>query len=148
MVYKRNASQNLRIAFTDTPAIFIDENINEKAENEHDPEFEMKRQRLLKKVEMVKQGWSGMGAVQETTEDDSKPNFTSNRVSHFLDDSGPYEEIDDVDEDEDDNDLRSRRPPIGPLPTYISLSKNDDLIEAPENPVQDDGEEEFDERLI
>ena len=143
--------------FQDTTEMVTENNDNDtekKAENEPsasnvDSDFEMKRQRLLKKVEMAKQGWSGMGAVQEATEDDSKPTptSTSNRISHFLDDSGPYEEIDDVDEDEDDNDdLRIKRPPIGPLPTYISLSKNDDLIEAPENPVQD--EEEFDERLI
>lgn len=90
-------------------------------EAELNSSFEKKRQRLLKKVELAKQGWSGMGA-------------TSEKVGVDLDDSGPYEEIDD--------DYDPKRPPIGTLPSFISLSGSaDDKTDAPEP-------EDFDERLI
>lgn len=81
-----------------------------------DESFEKKRQRILKKVELAKQGWSGMAAVQDNP-----------KVEENLDDSGPYEEIDE-----------DPRPPIGPLPSFISLNSNE---------IKED-EEEFEERLI
>lgn len=95
-------------------------------ETEMNSSFEKKRQRLLKKVELAKQGWSGMGATTEK----------SNPID--LDDSGPYEEID------DDFDDDPKRPPIGTLPSFISLSGSaDDKTDEPPEESED-----FDERLI
>lgn len=83
--------------------------------------FEKKRQRLLKKIELAKQGWTGVAM--------EKPSSSN----EFLDDSGPYEEI-----DEDEIEVKKFSEP---LPAFISLTtetKEDEKDEA----------EEFEERLI
>jgi len=74
----------------------------------------------------------------------------------FLDDSGPYEEI--------PEDYLEKRPPIGRLPSYISLESthaNDvtgddgnvdnvaqNVVRMDDNATDEDGQEKFDERLI
>ena len=119
--------------------------VEEKPDDMKNDSFEIKRQRLLKKVDLVKQGWAGMGAVQGGVDSNAQHNQTSS-ANNFtkkptidLDDSGPYEEIDEDSEEE----VFANRPPLGPLPAYISLS----LSETPK-PLEPDEEEEFDERLI
>jgi hypothetical protein len=99
--------------------------------------LEAKRKRLFRKVELAKQGWTGVAvsAEKNNAKDDSK-----------LDDSGPYEEI--PDEDEADA-IEESRTPLGDLPSYIPLDSSPsgdtnvrEAVEvAPEN-------EEVDERLI
>ena len=123
--------------------------------------MEAKRKRLLRKVELAKQGWTGVAAVSEPTS-----SAVVQESNGDLDDSGPYEEIDEGDEEEDgDNavadDTVLRRPPVGELPSFIPLSKDSDEdvcgggdSVAVEGGGESNGEacatveEEFEERLI
>ncbi len=79
--------------------------------------MEAKRKRLLRKVELAKQGWvEGKDGGADKAEPD-------------LDDSGPYEEIEE-------------RAPLGDLPAYIPLEGGGGVDD------EDEEEEEFEERLI
>ena len=75
------------------------------------PELEAKRKRLLRKIELAKQGWTGVSVsmVKEDNEDDA--------ADDKLDDSGPYEKI-----ASDDDEEVVRRPPVGQLGDFISLA--------------------------
>jgi len=121
-----------------------------QSSSNQDHSFEMKRQRLLRKVDLVKQGWSGIGAVQDNTSNGEPKKVCAPLVD--LDDSGPYEEIDDDDDYEEDHQIATR-PPLGRLPSYISLSStaSDATMTTShlivENHVEEE-EEEFEERLI
>ena len=119
--------------------------------------MEAKRKRLLRKVELAKQGWTGVAAVSE-------PSRALVQGNGDLDDSGPYEEIDEGDEEDDDNaaadDTVLRRPPVGELPSFIPLSKDsdEDGCGGGDSVAVEGGdakgeacatvEEEFEERLI
>ena len=74
-------------------------------------EMEAKRKRLLRKIELAKQGWTGVSVVPVIDEDAA--------ADDKLDDSGPYEKI--ATDDEDEGTTRSR-PPIGQLGDFISLA--------------------------
>ena len=110
--------------------------------------FEQKRQRLLKKVEMAKQGYKTAQLVAMQEEEKEVPE--DNDLD--LDDSGPYEEIDeDIDETESDIVIDMiNRPPVRRLPSFIPLSSgqigsfqtDDKNVPLPEE------EEEYEERLI
>jgi len=63
-------------------------------------EMEAKRKRLLRKIELAKQGWTGVTVTAEP--------------AAALDDSGPYERIDSAEEE--------ARPPVGQLGDFISLA--------------------------
>ena len=120
--------------------------------------MEAKRKRLLRKVELAKQGWTGVAAVSE-------PSRPLVQGSGDLDDSGPYEEIDEEEEEEDGDDNAAaddtvlRRPPVGELPSFIPLSKDSDEDGCGDSVAVEGGdakggacataaEEEFEERLI
>lgn len=75
-------------------------------------EMEAKRKRLLRKIELAKQGWTGVSVVPVIDEDAA--------ADDKLDDSGPYEKIA-TDDEEDEGTTRSR-PPIGQLGDFISLA--------------------------
>jgi len=127
--------------------------------HQQDHSFEMKRQRLLRKVDLVKQGWSGVGAVQDNnsnTTSDQEPKTKACGAPPLveLDDSGPYEEIDE--DDYEDHQVANTRPPLGRLPSYISLSSSASNANMStttssqfvvENQVEEP-DEEFEERLI
>ena len=98
-----------------------------KMEEGEDAEFQAKRKRLLRKVELAKQGWTGIALVEDPKEE----------AEADLDDSGPYEEI--------DEDPEPERPPIGELPSFIPLESNNP---SEESPIENKDEEEFEERLI
>jgi hypothetical protein len=110
--------------------------------------LEAKRKRLMRKVELAKKGWTGVGAVRGECNDVD------------LDDSGPYEEIDEGNsEEEGDSSIVSTRPPLGRLPSFIPLSRDSDDDEekkaeekeiAQLSPIHDgkEGDEEYEERLI
>ena len=111
--------------------------------------FEQKRQRLLKKVEMAKQGYKTAASV--TMQEEEKEVPEDNDLD--LDDSGPYEEIDeDVEETESDIVIDMiNRPPVNRLPSFIPLTSgqiesfqtDDKNVALPE-----EEEEEYEERLI
>ncbi len=82
--------------------------------------LQAKRQRLMRKVELAKQGWSGMATTNV----------------HDPDDSGPYEEI--PDDDYEDNDDLPDRAPLGALPAFIPLKHEQET----------EDEENYSERLI
>ena len=88
---------------------------------------------------MAKQGWSGMGAVQ----DSKAPLATCNAD---LDDSGPYEEIDEDEPPEVDG--AEKRPALGRLPSFISLNSTHTPEDANEINQDNNKTEEFEERLI
>jgi len=71
-------------------------------------EIEAKRKRLLRKVELAKQGWTGV-SVSVVQEDD-------------LDDSGPYEKIEGDDDENNEDNQGLTRAPIGQLGDFISLA--------------------------
>ena len=73
-----------------------DEQVNEAIEELK--VVEAKRKRLLRKIELAKQGWT-------------RPDN--------MDDSGPYEKIDNDDSSEDEGTVRT---PIGQLGDFISLA--------------------------
>jgi len=76
-------------------------------------EMDAKRKRLLRKIELAKQGWTGV-TVSVAKEGSS---------SGKLDDSGPYEKIDsDTSDDEGGGQGRVARQPIGQLGDFISLA--------------------------
>ena len=72
------------------------------------PELESKRKRLLRKIELAKQGWTGVSVSVIKDEAEEK-----------LDDSGPYEKID---SDSSGEDEVVTREPIGQLGDFISLA--------------------------
>jgi len=91
--------------------------------------LEAKRKRLLRKVELAKKTWGGQG------EDN-------------LDDSGPYEEI-----DEGPAPCEDVRAPMGELPSFIPLDSDAETLNLPSENVREAVEEpqegeEVDERLI
>ena len=104
--------------------------------------YETRRRRLLQKVELAKQGWTGVAVTKEKVVDP--------------DDSGPYEEID---EEEEEAEVVPR-PPIGELPSFIPLgncSSDEEGVEGKatesnkDTHILADGvqeEEEYEERLI
>ena len=73
------------------------------------PELESKRKRLLHKIELAKQGWTGVSVSVIKDESEGK-----------LDDSGPYEKIDSDSSDEEETPVA--REPIGHLGDFISLA--------------------------
>ncbi len=91
--------------------------------------LEAKRKRLLKKVELAKQAWAGVAPQEEKRAEDKEED---------MDDSGPYEEIDEEDE--------PAREPIGDLPAFIPLETGGDAQEDEERGTEED--EKIDERLI
>ena len=122
--------------------------------------LEAKRKRLLRKVELAKQGWTG---VATATGEPSQSQSESKADGDDLD-TTPYEEID---EDEEGDDAAAdqtvlRRPPVGELPSFIPLSRDsgdedggdevavaDSLSSAAkDNSLVAANEEEFEERLI
>ena len=86
--------------------------------SETSSEMEARRKRLLRKIELAKQGWTGI-SVSVVDEDEDLEEDT---VIHHdkLDDSGPYEKI--TDENDDLEESASSRPPIGQLGDFISLA--------------------------
>ena len=65
-----------------------------------------------------------------------------------LDDSGPYEEIDEDINEDDDKQVPNNRPPVKRLPSFIPLSSGEiDNFQNNDKDVEED-EEEFEERLI
>merc|ERR1712203_307622 len=112
--------------------------------------FELKRQRLLKKVEMAKQGYKTAASVTMQEEEKEVPDEDNDLD---LDDSGPYEEIDeDVEETESDIVIDMiNRPPVNRLPSFIPLTSgqiesfqtDDKNVALPE-----EEQEEYEERLI
>ena len=116
--------------------------------------MEAKRKRLMKKVELAKQGWTGLGTAGEPIQCQTEGDDL---------DTTPYEEIDEDDEEAAD-DTVLRRPPVGELPSFIPLSRDSDeedggdaevAVTASLSVAKDDGvaaaakvEEEFEERLI
>ena len=71
------------------------------------PELESKRKRLLRKIELAKQGWTGVSVsvIKDETEE--------------LNDSGPYEKID---SDSSGEEEKVSREPVGQLGDFISLA--------------------------
>ena len=72
--------------------------------------METKRKRLLRKIELAKQGWTGVTVTpaQDGNQDDELG----------LDESGPYEQVaGEVEEEEEVS-----RPPVGALGDFISLA--------------------------
>ncbi len=96
------------------------------AASETNSEMEAKRKRLLRKIELAKQGWTG---ISVSLVDDLEEDTVIHHDQEKLDESGPYEKIADGDEEEDDS--VSQRPPIGQLGDFISLagysSEDEDL---------------------
>ena len=128
--------------------------------------METKRKRLMRKVELAKQGWTGLGTASELSRGQRVQSGSTNADGGDrgdLDDSGPYEEIDEDDEEEAVDDTVLRRPPVGELPSFIPLSRESDdedgddggaeiavteSVTKDDGVVADKGEEEFEERLI
>merc|ERR1719186_929472 len=81
--------------------------VNAKSEEPVKEDLEAKRKRLLKKIEVAKQGWSKAG--DDDAEDENMKN---------MDESGPFENIDD-DSSEDEVVTRA---PIGQLGDFISIA--------------------------
>jgi len=108
--------------------------------------FEQKRQRLLKKVEMAKQGYKTAASVTMQEKEVPEDNDLD------LDDSGPYEEIDeDVDETESDIVIDMiNRPPVRRLPSFIPLTSGQSFQTDDKNVAlpEEEEEEEYEERLI
>ena len=94
----RYYQENRRMEDQETPA-------QEAAEGT--PELEGKRKRLLRKIELAKQGWTGVSV--SVIKDEAQE----------LDDSGPYEKID---SDSSGEDEKVTREPIGQLGDFISLA--------------------------
>jgi len=96
------------------------------AASETNSEMEAKRKRLLRKIELAKQGWTG---ISVSLVDDLEEDTVIHHDQEKLDESGPYEKIADGDEEEDDS--VSPRPPMGQLGDFISLagysSEDEDL---------------------
>ena len=96
------------------------------ATSETNSEMEAKRKRLLRKIELAKQGWTGISV--SVVDDDLEEDTVIHHDHGKLDDSGPYEKIPDDDEEED---FVPQRPPIGQLGDFISLagysSEDEDL---------------------
>lgn len=78
--------------------------------------MEAKRKRLLRKIELAKQGWTGV-----TVSVTENPSEALNKPSTKLNDSGPYERIDSESSDEE-NQGKIDRKPIGQLGDFISLA--------------------------
>ena len=88
----------------------MEENKTEEASADITPELESKRKRLLRKIELAKQGWTGVSVSVIKDESEEK-----------LDDSGPYEKIDSESSGEEEE-TRVAREPIGQLGDFISLA--------------------------
>ena len=98
---------------------YAEQKKEEKAEVEEEEEdmsgevmMETKRKRLLRKIELAKQGWTGVTVTpaQDVNQDDELG----------LDESGPYEQVPgEVEEDEEEG---VSRPPVGTLGDFISLA--------------------------
>ncbi len=117
-----------------------------EAKEDLDSSLQKKRERLLRKVELAKQGWTGVAVsvVPMTSpaiskkEDSPAPENVEKAEEDNLD-TTPYEEIDEGDLEEDE--AEPRRPPVGDLPSYISLN-------SASQDQQDHQDESFEERLI
>ena len=96
------------------------------ATSEASSEIEAKRKRLMRKIELAKQGWTGISV--SVVDDDLEEDTVIHHDRDRLDDSGPYEKIPDDDEEED---AVPQRPPVGQLGDFISLagysSEDEDL---------------------
>ena len=92
--------------------------------SETSSEMEAKRKRLLRKIELAKQGWTGISVSVV----DELEGTVIHHDQDKLDESGPYEKIADDDEEEE---AGYQRPPIGQLGDFISLagysSEDEDL---------------------
>ena len=125
--------------------------------------LEAKRERLMRKVELAKQGWTGV-AVTAGPEPSQSQSESKAEGGDDLD-TTPYEEIDDEEEEEEGDGADQtvlRRPPVGELPSFIPLSRDsgdedggdeaavaDSLSSAAkDNSLVAANEEEFEERLI
>ena len=75
--------------------------------------METKRKRLLRKIELAKQGWTGVTVTK--AQDANQDNELD------LNESGPYEQVPggELEEDEDEG---TSRPPVGTLGDFISLA--------------------------
>ena len=124
--------------------------------------LEAKRERLMRKVELAKQGWTGVAVTAGPEPSQSQSESKAEGADDL--DTTPYEEIDE-DEEEDDaaaDQTVLRRPPVGELPSFIPLSRDsgdedggdevavaDSLSSAAkDNSLVAANEEEFEERLI
>ena len=124
--------------------------------------LEAKRERLMRKVELAKQGWTGV-AVTAGPEPSQSQSESKAEGGDDLD-TTPYEEIDEEEEEDDAaaDQTVLRRPPVGELPSFIPLSRDsgdedggdevaveDSLSSvAKDDSVVAANEEEFEERLI
>lgn len=138
-----------------------------------------KRQRLLRKVELAKQGWvqsmmmqpapatgeaeGGTPVVQSATRMEAAGSSSPTTLDSGFrspNDSGPYEEIDEDPADVGEAGIASstsgrvwhRRPPVGELPSFISLfkpSEGENLTNLDGRPAKEQPEEtNYEERLI
>ena len=125
--------------------------------------LEAKRERLMRKVELAKQGWTGV-AVTAGPEPSQSQSESKAEGGDDLD-TTPYEEIDEDDEEEEGDGADQtvlRRPPVGELPSFIPLSRDSGdedggdeaaVADSLSSAAKDDSvvaanEEEFEERLI
>ena len=93
---------------------------------------------------MAKKGFSGSTIAGVPTELAEKEMVEE--LDLDLDDSGPYEEIDEDINAEDDQ-VPNNRPPVRRLPSFIPLNSGEiDNFQNNDKDVQED--EEFEERLI
>merc|ERR1719454_2323758 len=74
--------------------------------------METKRKRLLRKIELAKQGWTGVTVTPAPDENQE------NELG--LDESGPYEQVPGEVEEEEEEEVS--RPPVGTLGDFISLA--------------------------
>ena len=95
------------------------------ATSEVSSEMEAKRKRLMRKIELAKQGWTGISV--SVVDDDQEEDTVIHHDHDKLDDSGPYEKI----PDDEEEDAVPQRPPVGQLGDFISLagysSEDEDL---------------------
>ena len=123
--------------------------------------LEAKRKRLMRKVELAKQGWTGLAVTAGPEPSQSQSESKADGDDDL--DTTPYEEID---EDEEGDDAAAdqtvlRRPPLGELPSFIPLSRDsededggdeaaaaDALSAAKDDSAVVANDEEFEERLI
>ena len=126
--------------------------------------LEAKRERLMRKVELAKQGWTGVAVTAAGPEPSQSQSESKAEGGDDLD-TTPYEEIDEDEEEEEGDGADQtvlRRPPVGELPSFIPLSRDsgdedggdevavaDSLSSvAKDNSLVAANEEEFEERLI
>ena len=125
--------------------------------------LEAKRERLMRKVELAKQGWTGVAVTAGPEPSQSQSESKAEGADDL--DTTPYEEIDEDEEEEEGDGADQtvlRRPPVGELPSFIPLSRDSGdedggdeaaVADSLSSAAKDDSvvaanEEEFEERLI